>query len=138
MSMLPSVLSIFSQWVMSLTFILPWLRTACLCSSLLSICACLSLYNSLVLSSILAMVAFLGFLFFLDLGLGLGLGMGFGLGVCFLALRYSVLSFAIWSLISFSLRISSSVGGISHGSGMVDLLYSSLLFRLIWVSLDDM
>ena len=84
------------------------------------------------------MVAFLGFLFFLDLGLGMGLGMGFGLGACFLALRYSVLSFAIWSLISFSLRISSSVGGISQGSGMVDLLYSSLLFRLIWVSLDMM
>ena len=62
--------------------------------------------------------------------------MGSGLGACFLALRYSVLSFAILSLISFSLRISSSVGGISQGSGMVDLLYSSLLFRLIWVSLD--
>ena len=28
------------------------------------------------------------------------------------------------------------MGGVSHGSGMVDLLYSSLLFRLIWVSLD--
>merc|ERR1711954_572647 len=61
-----------------------------------------------------------------------------GWGFCFLALRYSILSFAILSLISFSLRISSSVGGISHGSGMVDLLYSSLLFRLIWVSLDMM
>merc|ERR1711954_492141 len=70
------------------------------------------------------------------LGLGIGLGMGFGLGASFLALRYSVLSFAIWSLISFSLRISSSVWGASQGSGMVDLLYSSLLFRLIWVSFD--
>ena len=27
------------------------------------------------------------------------------------------------------------MGGISHGSGIVDLLYSSLLFKLMWVSL---
>ena len=52
-----------------------------------------------------------------------------------MALRYSFLSLAILSLISLSFQISSSVGEISQGSGIVNLLYSSLLFKLMWVSL---
>ena len=74
--------------------------------------------------------AFLGFFF--------GLGLGLGLGLSFFAFRYSVLSLVILSFISFPFFISSSVAGNSQGSGILYLLYSSLLLRLMCVSLVRM
>ena len=76
----------------------------------------------------------------LDFGFGFNLillaDLGSGSGLFSdLVRRYSVLRVPILVLISLSSFISSSVAGLLSGNGIVDLLYSSLSFKLIWVSL---
>ena len=66
--------------------------------------------------------------FLADLGLGSGL---FSVSVR----KYSFLRVPILVLIFLSSFISSSVAGLSSGKGIVYLLYSSLSFKLICVSL---
>ena len=81
----------------------------------------------------------LGFDF--DLGFDLGVLASFGLGFGLfsdLVQRYSVLKAPILVLISLSSLISSSVAGLLSGNGIVDLLYSSLSFKLMWVNLCRM
>ena len=60
------------------------------------------------------------------------MGLGFDSALC---LRYSVLSLLILAFTSVSALVSSSVGGLSSGNGIVDLLYSSLSFKFMCVSL---
>ena len=65
------------------------------------------------------------------LGFSLALHFGLGLVLDFLIFTYSDLSLVIWFLVPLSCLILSSVGEVSLGSGIVDLLYSSLSFKLM-------
>merc|ERR1711954_271577 len=75
---------------------------------------------------------------FLDLDLGSGVCPSSALALALasaLLRRYRVLRCSICDLILPSDFFSSSVGGLSSGNGIVDLLYSNLSFRLMCVNL---